>query len=157
MSQPDGFRDEFHDAVALKVTGSSGKAVLFLKLVKLYPECLMLTSDAPQLHPLFCLAHDVCPRNQSCMDKLVMRTKYIFDTFPDVVVLLLYFKHHDKPDSHRAGVFRRDMTEPRLITFNRSVWEKMKTVGTAYAWTIPDSVFLQSNPLANQLVTLRAS
>jgi len=135
----------------LKVAGPSGRAVLFLKLQALYPECSFLIGDVERLYPLFCLQHDHCPRNNGCMEKLALRTKYIFDVFPDVDVLVLYFRYRDRPDSHRAGVFTRNMDEPRFITFNRSGWEKLKELGVVYSWVIPDSVFMQANPIGNNL------
>lgn len=77
------------------------------------------------------------------MDKLVKRVKYIFDAFPEAKLLLLYFAYRDKPGSQRAGVFWREMTEPRYITMNRGGWEKLKEIGNVYEWELPDSLFLE--------------
>jgi len=129
--------------LVLKVTGQkSGKVALFMKLDALFPECSYLIKGADQLYPLFCLKNNVCPRNANCMERLAKRTKYVFDTFPDADLLLLYFRYADMPNSHRAGVFWRDMREPRYVTFNRAVWEKMKKVGIVYEWVLPDNLFL---------------
>lgn len=117
---------------------------LFMKLQDLYPDCLFLIEDQPQLYPLRCLV-DFCPRNANCMEKLAHRVKYIFDNFTEAKLLLLYFRYRDKPDSHRAGVFWRDMDiPPRFIVFNRTAWEKCKEIGTVYEWTLPDSLFLKT-------------
>jgi hypothetical protein len=146
------------DALVLKIQGRSGRATLFMKLNDLFPECQFLISDEPQLYPLSCLERDSCPRNQNCMEKLVVRIRYVFDTFGDVQNVLLYFRHQDRPDSHRAGVFYRDMEEPRFITFNRAAWEKCKEIGTAYQWSLPDSLFLQTGVSApDRLFTLKTS
>lgn len=146
------------EALVLKLKGQSGSATLFMKLKDVYPECEFLISDLPQVFPLFCLRREGCTRNQNCMDKLVARTRYVFDTFPDAQTVLLYFRYRDRPDSHRAGVFWRDMREPRLITFNRAAWEKCKQVGTVYQWRLPDELFLQTGVAQpDQLYTLKSS
>ncbi len=128
------------NALVLKVV-KAVRSTLFMKLNDLYPECQFLIEGAPQLSPLFCLKSH-CPRNQACMEKLANRVKYVFDTFPDTELLLLYFRYVDKPGSQRAGVFWRDMREPRIITFNRTAWDKLKSVGIVYEWALPDSLFL---------------
>jgi hypothetical protein len=145
------------DSLVLKISGASGQSVLFMKLRDLFPECEFLISDLPQMYPLRCLNEDGCPRNQNCMDKLVGRLRYVFDTFPDVQTVLLYFRYRDRPGTHRAGVFTRSMNEPRLITFNRTAWEKCKEIGTAYNWPLPDSLFLQTGETPDQLYDLRTS
>ena len=76
------------------------------------------------------------------MGVLANRIKYVFDTFDDSDLLLLYFRYPDMPGSHRAGVFWRDMREPRYIVFNRSQWEYMKQIGVVYQWRLPDTLFL---------------
>lgn len=129
-------------ALILKVEGKSGKSSLFMKLTDLFPECIHLIRDAAQLYPLFCLRNNMCPRNQNCMGKLVKRVKYIFDHFPDGEVLFLYFTYPDRPGTHRAGVFNKDLSEPYYTTFNRTAWDKFKQVGVIYEWFLPDSLFL---------------
>jgi hypothetical protein len=114
---------------------------LFVKLKDVYPECEFLISDQEQLHPFICFTSH-CHRNANCMEKLAGRVKYIFDGFPHAQLLLLYFSYRDKPASQRAGVFWRDLREPKYIVFNRTAWEKMKQIGTVYEWNLPDSFFL---------------
>lgn len=130
-------------SLVLKVTGrNSGKAVLFMKLQDLYPECFFLIEDAVQVFPLRCLQDDGCPRNQNCMGTIARRVKYVFDTFEDAHVLLLYFTYPDRPGVHRAGVFSREMDEPRYISFNPYAWEKVKQIGQVYRWELPNELFL---------------
>lgn len=117
------------------------KKTLFIKVDWVYPECKFLIGKEPKLYPFLCLK-DHCPRNMNCMDKLAHRVKYIFDSFPEAKLLILYFTHHDST-SRRAGVFWRDMREPRFITMNRSYWEKLKKIGIVYEWELPDSLFLK--------------
>lgn len=131
------------ECLVLKIAGRiTGKAVLFIKLDSLFPECSFQIKDLVQLFPLHCLKNNFCPRNLNCMGKLANRVKLVFDTFPDAVYLLLYFKWRDKPDSHRAGLFSKDLQEPRFLTLNRSSWEKMKEIGVIYSWNLPEKVFL---------------
>ena len=76
------------------------------------------------------------------MEKLAKRVKHIFDTFERTELLILYFKYRDHPTRLRAGVFWRDLREPRLITMNPYAWEKLKEIGTVYEYTLPDVLFL---------------
>jgi len=146
------------ESLVLQVTGGSGDAVVFMKLKDVFPECEFLIGDLPQLSPLYCLRKEGCPRNQNCMDKLVARVQFIFDTFPKARTVVLYFRYRDQPGSHRGGVFWRDMREPRLITFNRAAWEKCKEIGTVLSWRLPDALFLQTGVAGpDRLSTLRLS
>ena len=120
------------------------RKTIFAKLNDVFPECSFLIQGQDQLYPLFCIKNEYCPRNMNCMDRLVRRCKHMFDAFPDAQLLILYFAYQDRPGSHRAGVFWRDLREPRFITFNRSSWVKMKEIGTVFEYTIPDTVFLQT-------------
>jgi hypothetical protein len=117
------------------------KKTLFMKMKDVYPECEYLIADQPQLFPFRCL-RDSCPRNANCMGKLAVRVKYIFDTFKEAELVVLYFKYRDRPQSQRAGIFWKDMREPRYITMNLYSWAKLKELGTVYEWEIPDDVFL---------------
>lgn len=117
------------------------KRTLFAKFTEVYPECEFLIEDQPQLHPLICLSSN-CHRAMNCMEKLARRVKALFDAFPDSNLLLLYFKYRDAPNRLRAGVFWRDMTEPRMIVMNSGAWEKMKEIGTVYEWELPRELML---------------
>jgi hypothetical protein len=131
------------NALVLKYTsGATGRSVVFMKLRDLYPECLFLIEDLMQMFPLRCLRDDGCPRNMSCMGTLVKRLQYVFETFDDADLVLLYFSYRDMPGSQRAGVFWRDMREPRYTVFNRTAWEKMKSKGQVFEWRLPDNLFL---------------
>lgn len=118
----------------------NGKTV-FAKLTDVYAACQFLIADAPQLHPLICLKSS-CPRNANCMEHLAKIVKFIFDRFEAAQLLFLYFSYRDLPGSQRAGVFWRDMRDPRYITFNRSAWEKLKKMGTVYELNIPNELLL---------------
>ena len=128
------------ECYVLQVTSRTGKVVVFLKLRDLFPECFFYIEHSPQLFPFRCLRDNGCVH--SCMEKLVKRVKYVFDTFKDAQLLLLYFSWRDQPGSQRAGVFWRDFSEPRYMTFNRKGWAKMKEIGTVYSWRLPDNLFL---------------
>lgn len=117
------------------------KKTLLVKMKEFFPECEFLISDQEQLFPFRCL-QDHCPRNSNCMEKLAKRVKHIFDQFENAELLVLYFKYRDHPTRLRAGVFWRDLREPRFITMNPYAWEKFKEIGTVYSYTLPDELFL---------------
>lgn len=125
------------------------KKTLLTKFVEVFPECEFLIQDQDQLFPLRCLLGD-CHRNSNCMETLVRRIKYIFDRFEDAHLLVLYFKYRDNPKQLRAGVFWRDLREPRYIVVNPYAWEKLKEIGTVYEWNLPDSLFLGKTEPAHQ-------
>ncbi len=114
---------------------------LFTKFDEIYAECKFLIEDQPQLYPLICL-NSHCHRAMNCMEKLAKRVNALFDAFPKAQLLILYFKYRDAPDRLRAGVFWRDMREPRYIVMNPGAWEKMKQIGTVYEWELPRELAL---------------
>jgi hypothetical protein len=119
------------------------KKTLFIKLKDLFPECEFQIKDVEQLYPLFCLSGP-CHRNANCMGKLAVRVNYVFEKWPEADLLMLYFSYRDRPGSQRAGIFWRDMREPRYITMNRTGWEKFKTMGVIYEWHLPNELFLRA-------------
>ncbi len=112
----------------------------FIKLDTLYPECFFYIKDEPQLFPLICLVGD-CHRSQNCMEKLVYRLKYIFDTFPTLDLIVLYFKYRDSK-SIRMGEFWKDFREPKYSIMNPSAFNKFKEIGVVYSFPMPDSLFI---------------
>lgn len=119
---------------------------LFIKMKEVYPECEFLIEDESKLFPFICLISD-CHRNANCMEKLANRVKYIFDQFESAELLVLYFRYRDFPKRHRAGVFWRDMREPRYIVMNPYSWERLKMRGIIYEWELPSSLFLRTSSL----------
>lgn len=115
------------------------KHSMFVPLRFVYPECLSLIEKYDQLSPLHCLKNDGCPANRGCMDVLAKRLNYLF-TFvaTDAQQIIAYFKYRDRPDSIRAGVFTRDMAEPKLMTLNRSAFKKFQRESLTYTWVPPD-------------------
>lgn len=113
---------------------------LFTKFSNVYDECSFLINDLPKAYQLMCLKTD-CPRNANCMEKLAKRVKAIFDSFPNAQLLILYYKYRDSK-SLKAGVFWREMDEPKLITMNPGAWEKMKELGVIYEWEMPTDLLL---------------
>lgn len=120
---------------------------VFIPLRYIYPECSVLISTSPQLHPLFCLSHDQCPANNNCMDTLVRRVNYFFtEVAPKAQLMVAYFSHADRPESLRAGLFFRDLSEPRLIVANRSAFQKFQTEGKHFTWIPPVDYYNISAP-----------
>ena len=129
---------------------------LFARVKDIFPECEVLINGSPQLYPLRCLV-DHCPKNANCMEKLVHRVKYIFDTFEKAELLILYFAYPDRPGSIRCGVFWKDFRPPYYRTINRTSWELFKKNGTVYSWQLPDWLLLghtKAPEESNQLVQL---
>lgn len=106
----------------------------FIPFREVYPECLFLIEDEPRLSPLVCM-RDSCHRNKNCAEKIAKRVHYLFEkVITDSELIIAYFKWRDRPDSIRAGVFYRDMREPRVITCNRSAFNKFRKEGITYFW-----------------------
>lgn len=87
------------------------------------------------------------------METLAKRVFNIFEAFPNAQLLLLYFKYRDRPGTTRAGVFWREMDEPRLVTLNRTGWERLKQIGTIYEYELPMELAGVSNK--DKLVQIR--
>lgn len=114
---------------------------LFIKIDYVFPECKFLIKGADQLYPFRCFV-DSCPRNSNCMGRLVPRLQFLFDQFPVVQIIYLYFAYPDKPGSTRSGVFWRDFREPEYILFNRAYWNKVKKESEVFEMVLPDYLFL---------------
>lgn len=122
---------------------------VFMPLRFIYPECITLIEKYDQLNPLYCLNNDYCPANQSCMDVLAKRINYLFThVIPEGKQIIAYFKYRDRPDSIRAGIFTRDMQEPRVMTLNKSAFSKFQKEGISFTW-VPNSEYLLMAPSTN--------
>jgi len=111
---------------------------VFLPLRFLYAECLVLIDGSPQLYPLACFNRP-CPVMKNCPDVLAHRVNYLFDKIvPNAEVIYAYFKHPDRPRSIRAGMFRRDLSEPKTIVMNLAAFNKFRREGVTYNWIPPD-------------------
>ena len=139
MRQPTGI-SKSNTGLALIVS----KKTAFIKFDTIYPECQFYIEDEPKLHPLICLVGP-CHRGNRCMEKLVKRTKFVFDVFPEVELLILYFKYRDNPNSIRCGEFWKDYREPKYSTMNPGAWDKFKELGEIFEFDIPDRFFLDQD------------
>jgi hypothetical protein len=64
------------------------------------------------------------------MEILAKRVNYWFTRVePAAEMFIAYFRYRDRPDSIRAGVFHKDLREPRTITLNVSALAKFKKEG----------------------------
>lgn len=125
------------------------KHTVFIPFRYVYPECMKLIEGQPQLYPLFCLRNNQCPANRSCMDILAKRINYLFTSVvPHAQQIIAYFKYPDRPDSIRAGLFLRDMREPKVLTLNRSAFKKFQRDSTAFTW-VPPTEYLLLAPSSN--------
>lgn len=121
----------------------------FFKLNDIFPECAFHREHAPQVDSLQCLQEDhSCHVNHNCMATLVHRVHVLFqEVLPSVQVIVLYFRKHGN-QRYGAGLFWRDMREPRVIVMNPWAWERIKQRGNVFAFTPTQSFFLtgQSAP-----------
>lgn len=133
------------------------KHSIFIPFKYLYPECLVLIDKGEKLSPLLCLK-DSCPVNANCPSRLAKRVKFLFDhVAPESKMIYAYFKYRDRPNSIRAGVFDRELNEPRVITLNKSAFEKFKKEGVIHQWNPPMDYWLLGGsdkliPVENLLV-----
>lgn len=118
----------------------------FIPLKYLYGECFYLIDGEPQLSPLFCMGNE-CHRNSNCGAVLANRVNYLVEhVMPSVKLIIAYFTYPDKPGSIRAGVFDTSFEElPRVITCNRSAFDKFKKEGVIYSWEATTEFLLLSD------------
>ncbi len=77
------------------------------------------------------------------MEVLAKRVKYLFDNVePSAGLIIAYYKWRDKPNSIRAGVFDRDLQEPRHIVCNRSAFKRCQNLGDTFQWEPPTEYYL---------------
>jgi hypothetical protein len=114
----------------------------FFKLDNVLPECSLYQELAPKLEPLVCLRENVCHVGRNCMDTLVRRVHTLFgELLPTVQVLVLYFRKRTRP-GYGAGLFWRDLREPRVITMNSYAWKTVCSRGRVYQYTPSESFYL---------------
>lgn len=125
------------------------KHSVFVPFRHIYGECLTLIESQQQLSPLHCLRNDVCPVNAGCMEVLAKRIDYFFTTVvPEAKMVVAYFKWRDRPQSIRAGVFDRDLEDPKVMTLNQSAFKKFQKEGISYSW-IPTDEYMLIRPSAS--------
>ena len=112
-----------------------------MPLRSVYPECLVHIEPHPQLYPLQCFRTS-CPANKNCAEIIARRVNYLFTmVMPQAEMLILYYKYRDRPKSIRAGVFMRDLQEPRQMIVNPYAFKKFQKGGITYEW-FPKDEFL---------------
>lgn len=88
------------------------------------------------MYPLKCMQDDSCPKNKNCAESLAKRVHHFFQHVePDAELMVAYFKYHDKPNSIRAGVFNKDLEEPKLMTVNPYAFRKFQKEGITKQWS----------------------
>lgn len=118
------------------------KHSVFMPLKYVYGECFTLIEKYDKVAPLHCLKADICPANVGCMDILAKRINYLFTyVVPEAQLLVAYFKYRDKPDSIRAGVFDRNLSEPKVMTLNQSAFKKFQRESLTFTW-VPTMEYL---------------
>jgi hypothetical protein len=117
----------------------------FFKLDDIFPECLFYRDKSPQIEPLACLQEDnACTEGRHCMETLSKRIFVMFEEVCDCDLLILYFKKRNY-QGLGAGVFWKDMREPRIITMNPSAWSRIKMHGNVYRFNPGHEFFLSGS------------
>lgn len=121
----------------------------FWKMQDIFPECFLYREHTPQIDPLKCLLEDnACHVNHNCMEVLAKRINVLFqEVLPSVNVIVLYFKRRGS-QRYGAGLFWRDMREPRVIPINLSAWNYIKQRGNIFTFS-PNSSFFLSGQAAS--------
>ena len=130
---------------------------VFFKFQDIFPECFLHREGYQQIEPLQCLQDDgACHVNHNCMEILSKRVHVLFqEVLPTVEVMILYFRKLNG-QQYGAGLFWRDMREPRVITMNASAWTYAKHRGRVYAFS-PNSSFFLTGRAAPPEVTTESS
>lgn len=117
----------------------SRKTVL-IPLRQLYPECQSYLVNLPAAENLQCLREGRCSVDKGCMPVLAERVhKFFMYHEPSALQLLAYYK--TPSGSIRAGVFTRQVDEPRVITCNQHGLQKLQKIGAVKEWTPDDSFY----------------
>ena len=113
----------------------------FFKLDSVFPECYLYRDQMPRTDPLMCL-HSTCPANHSCMETVAKRLFVLFnEVMPQVELIILYFRKQTTLGLG-AGLFWKNMQEPRFITMNPSAWDLVKSRGFVFEFQPGASFFL---------------
>lgn len=108
----------------------------FMPFRDLYGECFPLIDPHEDVSPAQCYYKE-CPANKGCGEIMAHRTYFLFDKVfpPEVEVLYAYFTYRDRPNSVRAVIFDRSMSEPKTMVLNRvGFFEKCMAEGRVYQW-----------------------
>lgn len=117
---------------------------LFLPFRYLYPECLLLIEKHLQAFPLLCLKSD-CPANKNCMEVVAKRVNYWFTHIePKAELMFAYFKYRDST-SLRAGVFNKNLDEPKYMVLNPSGFAKLQRENSIIKQYNPSMEYLNIN------------
>ena len=115
------------------------RGTLFAKLDDVFPECGLLIKESDRMERFQCFI-DSCHVSANCMERLVRRVKPMFDTFPTVDLIYLHYRRRSD-NRMRAGLFWRDVREPRLLSVNTYAWERMKTYGQVFIYEPPPGFY----------------
>lgn len=115
---------------------------VFIPLRYVYPECMILIKDHPQMFPLRCFQEDGCPVVANCSEIIVNKINYLFqEVIPTAELIVAYYKYHDRPTSIRGATFTRNLDSPNIRLLNPYAFKKFIREGIAYNW-FPTSEYL---------------
>lgn len=111
---------------------------MLVKLNDIFPECSVLLKPYPQLFNLNCFKNNFCPAQSACMEKLVPRIRFLFDSFSEVGLILALFRSPD--DKLMAGLFQRSGVEPRVIRVGPKGFDRFKKYVETYEIEMPSEL-----------------
>jgi len=114
---------------------------IFFKLDSIFPECYLYREQMPRTDPLMCL-YSACPANKNCMETLAKRIFVLFqEVIPQADLIILYYRKQCS-SGLGAGLFWKDMSEPRYIIMNPSAWDMIKQRGYVFEFHAGSSFYL---------------
>lgn len=118
----------------------------FIPLKFVYPECMVLIEDHPQMYPLRCMVEDGCPVVANCAEIIARKVHYLFEEVAkSSEVIIAYYKYRDRPNSIRGAVFNRDMSPPTVSVLNPYAFRKFKREGITYQWFPPSEYLMMGS------------
>jgi hypothetical protein len=111
------------------------KKTVFIPLRYVYPECMLLIADHPQMYPLRCFADDGCPVVANCGEIIAHKINYLFqEVVPKAEIIVAYYKYPDRPQSIRGAVFNRNLDPPNIRLLNTYALRKFLREATPFNW-----------------------
>jgi hypothetical protein len=115
----------------------------FFRFKDIFGECFLYRETSPMIEPAVCLHEEgTCHVGKGCMETLAKRVYVLFEeVLPRVELIILYYRRRNIPGIG-AGIFWRDMREPRITPINPYAWNVVKSRGTVFRFDPGPSFFL---------------
>lgn len=128
---------------AVSVLNISDKT-LIIPLQDVYSECEKLLLKYPWLSPLHCFHQSLCPADNCCAEKLVRRCKIVFEFFPKIELIILYWKQHNGTELEGFSVWKDFGKNPTVFTLNQKKFSDFQRCGIQQTIQLPLDCISQS-------------